>query len=299
MDKKQSQSILFELLRSFAALAKTLNLSHAVKELKSTRQTVRRHINLLEELRGEPLFELVDRQYVLTEAGRRALPEALDILARGDAWMQNQSSHVNGLFAVRYTANPEFDYYQQQHPISQVHARNSPLMQQAISCWALSGGEIEHVAMAPIRDYLMVYRLNGDAWYCAEIGEKSSYTSWFGWAAARSSVGRALEGMPGGDTFASLLEHPFKEILQTHGLWYDHVHTQIPRESDGPLIPTSFQRLMMGCRFPDGSFALAALVIRTHDIVIEGLGEDKIRSMPDELVMNVDTFSPKLKSIPN
>lgn len=299
MDNRQSQSILFELLRSFAALARTLNLSHAVKELNSTRQTVRRHINLLEELRGEPLFELVDRQYVLTEAGHRALPEAKDILARGQAWMQSQSSHVNGLFAVRYTSDPTFDYYQQQHPISRAQTQSSPLMRLALSCWALSGGEIENSAMVPIREYMMVYRLNGDAWYCAEIGEKSSYASWFGWAAARSSIGRALGGMPGGDTFASLLEHPFNEVLKTHGLWFDHVHTQIPRESDGPLIPTSFQRLMMGCRFPDGSFALAALVARTHDIVIDGLSDDKIRSMPDELVMNIDTISPKLKSIPN
>jgi len=39
-----SHAILFELLRSFTTLARTLNLSHAVKELRSTRQTVRRHI---------------------------------------------------------------------------------------------------------------------------------------------------------------------------------------------------------------------------------------------------------------
>ena len=49
-----SHAILFELLRSFTTLARTLNLSHAVKELRSTRQTVRRHIAQLEEMRGTP-----------------------------------------------------------------------------------------------------------------------------------------------------------------------------------------------------------------------------------------------------
>ena len=32
-----SHAILFELLRSFTTIARTLNLSHAVKELRSTR----------------------------------------------------------------------------------------------------------------------------------------------------------------------------------------------------------------------------------------------------------------------
>lgn len=67
---------LAEMLRSFVVLADTLNLSHAVERLQTTRQTVRRHIKLLEERRGAPLFELRDRQYALTPAGKRALPEA-------------------------------------------------------------------------------------------------------------------------------------------------------------------------------------------------------------------------------
>ena len=44
--------LLFEILRSFTMLAATLNLSHAVKELGSTRQTVRRHISQLEDIKG-------------------------------------------------------------------------------------------------------------------------------------------------------------------------------------------------------------------------------------------------------
>ncbi len=64
---------MFEMLRSFTTLASTLNLSRAVIALGSTRQTVRRHIQQLEELRGEQLFEVHDRQYVLTEAGSRSV----------------------------------------------------------------------------------------------------------------------------------------------------------------------------------------------------------------------------------
>lgn len=297
-----SQSILFELLRSFTTLARTLNLSHAVKELKSTRQTVRRHVAQIEELRGEPLFELIDRQYKLTDAGVRALPEAEDLLSRGYAWMQNQSAHENGLFAAKYTENPDFDYYLQQHPVSAIWRSGSERMQQIVACWAEAGGQIEHPSMQAIRQHLLIYRL-GDIdgfWYCAEVGEESSFSSWFGWATARSSVGRALERMPGGDSFASLLSQPFKDVASTHGLRLDHVHTQLPRGPDFPegRHPISFQRLMLGCSFPDGSFALGSYVERTYEIEINGMPPEKTTTMPPDLLMTVPKESPKLQSIP-
>jgi len=74
--KEVTNPLLFEMIRSFSTLAKRLNLSHAVEELGSTRQTVRRHIDNLEEIKGVVLFRVVDRRYELTEAGTHALPEA-------------------------------------------------------------------------------------------------------------------------------------------------------------------------------------------------------------------------------
>uniref|UniRef100_UPI00197E8463 hypothetical protein n=1 Tax=Rahnella sp. RFA10(1/100) TaxID=2511202 RepID=UPI00197E8463 len=51
------------------------------------------------------------------------------------------------------------------------------------------------------------------------------------------------------------------------------------------LHPISYKRLMMGCRYPDDSFALASLVERTYDLSIFGVSDEKIRSMPEEEVM--------------
>lgn len=297
-----SHSVLFEALRSFTTLARTLNLSHAVKELNSTRQTVRRHVDQLEAMRGEELFELVDRQYRLTEAGQRALPEAEDLLARATAWMLNQSAHENGLFTAKYTEKAEFDYYLQQHPISDIWRSGSARMQEIVASWAEAGGQIEHPAMTRVRPHLLIYRHGemDDFWYCADIGMESSFASWFGWAAARSSVGRALERLPGGDSFASLLAHPFKDVSSTHGLRLDHVHTQIPRgpEHEEGLHPISFQRLMMGCAFADGSFALGAYIERTYNIEIAGLPDEKVRTMAADLIMTVEEEPPRLQSMP-
>ena len=101
MNKKQSSAqrppnIMHEMLRSFVTLAKFLNLTHAVNHLGSTRQTVRRHIEMLQALRGETLLAFVDRQYVLTREGELALVEAEQILQLDDAWMRKE---VRGISA--------------------------------------------------------------------------------------------------------------------------------------------------------------------------------------------------------
>ena len=94
-----------EMLRSFVTLAKFLNLTHAVNHLGSTRQTVRRHIEMLQSLRGEKLLAFVDRQYVLTREGELALVEAEQILQLDEAWMRKDIRVVNGLTAVLYDAD--------------------------------------------------------------------------------------------------------------------------------------------------------------------------------------------------
>lgn len=296
MDFGQSQSILFELLRSFTTLARTLNLSHAVKDLGSTRQTVRRHITQLEEMRGTPLFDVIDRQYRLTEAGRQALPEAEDLLARGTAWAGGHAGHNNGLFTVDYRDKGGMEYHLQQHPVSRVWSGKSELLRAAVQCWASARGEIESQEMAAVRPYLLVYRRHGDSWLCCEIGEESAFSSWFGWVKARSSIGAMVDSMPGGSMIAALMEAPLSSIWNSHGLRLDHIYTRIPREAGGQRIPMSFQRLTMGSRFPDGSFALVTVVERTHDIDIPHLDPALIGSMPEDMVMHVRLQQQRLQS---
>lgn len=297
MVEHPSHAILFELLRSFTTLARTLNLSHAVKELRSTRQTVRRHIAQLEEMRGTPLFHLIDRQYQLTEAGQRALPEAQKLLARAQAWASGHLSTQGGLFSANYAEKGVFDYAMQQHPISRVMQGHSSLMRAALQCWVQSAGMIEAPAFQLLRPYILVYRPMGDSWLCSEIGEKSSFASWYGWAKAKSSVGAIVDQLPGGSPFAALLSDAFTDVASTHGLRYDHVHTQITDGTHKGRIPLSYQRLMMGCQFPDRSFALVSVVERTHDIDIPGVPKEKRYAMPPDLVMNVQIDLPQTAAV--
>ncbi|MDF1803692.1 LysR family transcriptional regulator [Thalassovita sp.] len=286
MAKDQNAGLLFELLRSFVTLARTLNLSRAVRELESTRQTVRRHINILEDIKGESLFYLEDRQYRLSDAGRRSLREAEDILARGEAWLNNEARHIDGLFHVaQQDEESDWEFYLQQHPISSIWTGGSGLMKRGLKAWAEAEGQLEHDAFQVIRPYLMVFRRFDEDWVCTEVGSESSYATWYGWAWERSAVGRSVPGLPGGTPLARLLSQPFEDVRATRGLRHDHVYTLMARGDGAGLHPISYKRLLMGCRYPDDSFALASLVERTYDLSIFGVSDEKIRSMPEEEVM--------------
>lgn len=288
MSTVPSRTILFEMLRSYIALARTLNMSEAVGLLGSTRQTIRRHIDILEETRGEKLFEVRDRQYRLTDSGARSLKEAEAILARGEAWLAGITETVDGMALTRHEDEQGRSFYSQQHRVSRLWVDESPLLQCGLRCWANSSTSIEDPELAPIRPYLVLHRRLGDTWLCVEIGEKSSYTSWFGWAWAKSNIGCCLIDMPAGVAFGGAASQAYQDVYEGHSLRLDHVHTQMPREKGGPLQPVSFQRLLLGCTFPDGAFALGVLVDRTYNISIAGLGEDRIRSMPEALLMEAD-----------
>jgi hypothetical protein len=278
--------LLFEMIRSFSKLAKTLNLSHAVHELSSTRQTVRRHIASLEEIKGEKLFEVVNRQYSLTEAGRNALPEADQILARGHAWLRGQLSGVDGMMRISYKNVEGWEYFQQQLKISDVWGADSALLRTAVSCWAKSGGDLESEHMKAVRPYFLVYRDTPSGWICVEVGEKSFYSKWWGWAEARSSIGRSLGEFPGGEEFATIMDTPFREVQKNHSLRLDQVAARVPREPGGDPKAICFQRLLMGVRMPDGSFALVTVVDRAEKMAVSGVDQRWIDDMPADATVD-------------
>ena len=221
-----NQPLLFEMLRSFTTLARTLNLSHAVEELNSTRQTVRRHITQLEDLRGETLFDVVNRRYELTEAGRAALPAAQSLLGHGRLWLRGQIKDVDGLMGTSFEDGDGWYYYQQQLPISAVWTGKSELFRAAVQCWSYAAGALEHPHIEQVRPYALVYRDTAAGWICTEVGERSFYSQWFGWAAARSSVGRLLEQFPLGPELARVMDVPLREVQTTCGMRLDQVVTR-------------------------------------------------------------------------
>ncbi len=130
LQKDPAPALLFEMMRSFVTLAHTLNLSHAVAELVSTRQTVRRHIQQLEEAMGAPLFTIENRRYSLTKVGLEALPEARDILDRGKLWLDGKTRHADGMLRLSHEEPNGWSFHQQQ--------KAKPFAPCAPMCWCIA-----------------------------------------------------------------------------------------------------------------------------------------------------------------
>ena len=285
-----NQPLLFEMLRSFTTLARTLNLSHAVEELNSTRQTIRRHISQLEDLRGERLFDVINRRYELTEAGNAALPSALSLLGHGRLWLRGQIRDVDGLMGMSYQDDSDWYYHQQQQPISVAWSSKSPLLRAAIQCWAETEGALEHPKMMQVRPYVLIYRDTAAGWICTEVGEKSFYSNWWGWAHARSSVGRALTQFPLGPELARVMDVPLREVQTTSGMRIDQVVTRVPRTVGGEAEHLAFERLLLGCQMPDDSFALMVVVDRPDVIRVNGLTQSALEGMPSDIFVDFSKY---------
>ncbi len=269
-----NQPLLFEMIRSFTTLARTLNLSHAVTELNSTRQTVRRHIAQLEELRGEKLFWIKDRRYELTSAGEAALPEAKDLIARAKVWSRGQSGSHGALQYLK-AEEGEWVFFQQQQALGDIWNDDSLLLRETYRAWMMSSCEIENPRLAHVRPYLMVYRHSDAGWICVEFGEKSAYVNWFGRDYARSSIGRPIAQLPAGEEFGRLLYQSFHDIQTTQSARLDHVFTRMPKRDDEKQVTLVYQRLMMAGFFPDKTLAVITLVVPTSDVNISDLNEEQ------------------------
>ena len=87
MDTKQ--------LMTFLTLAETLNYQRAAERLQYAPSSLFRHIQMLEEELGTPLFYKNGRQLELTEDGRRLLPGARDLLSEYRAFLSSAQESEN------------------------------------------------------------------------------------------------------------------------------------------------------------------------------------------------------------
>ncbi len=286
MTELKTAPLLYEMLKSFTILAEELNLSRAVERLDSTRQTVRRHIAVLEELRGEVLFVIEDRRYALTSAGAFALREAREIVTRSEAWGNRLSGHVSDLQRFSGTGKHLSYFELQQHPLGELWNSSPKLLRDLFHAWADAEGALEAEPLKSMRAHVVVFRRVEDNWVCVEIGRESSYTSWFGETWALSSVGVKTAKLPGGKDFGLWLNAPYDEVSASQGVRLDHIVTELPRENIDNLVPISYQRLLLGCRFANQSKGLISAVFRTYNVDISGIDRDTIEQMPAELCMD-------------
>ena len=280
--------VLFEMLRSFTVLADHLSLTKAVTELGTTRQTIRRHIKELENIKQATLFDFVDRQYSLSKAGEECLASAKSVLASADSWLQGNELEVDGLMRVRFQDDDDANFFAQQHKLTKIWKSAPPLLRHGLSRWSASGAELEHRSMRKLRPYMVVYRRHADQWLCVDVGEKSSYATWLGFEWAKSAIGRSFNDDPVNSEADNFLVNAYNYVNSVGGIWYDHISTQFQRRANGAFQPVNYQRLVFSCLFPDGQPAVASVIARTNCIELNTGDQIKLPQMPKDELMEFD-----------
>ena len=284
MKTPKQNTVLLDAIKSFCALDLAGSLSLAAEQLGVTRYLVVQHINSLEKHFEQPLFVSTKGEYKATDLAVSILPEARRIVNDVDAWFNAATNKINGLDYVN-TSHRGIPFYLQQHPLNTIWESGTDLIKTGFQMWSESKCLLEAKSLAPLRPWLMVFRPNDGEWICTEIGNKSSFTTWFGWTEEKSNIGRKAKDLPGGVDFSRLLLKPFDDISATSSVRLDHILTDIPRADSEQPTPISYQRLTMATHFPNGDPALSVLVCRTHQIDISFLSKELLASMPVDLVM--------------
>jgi LysR family glycine cleavage system transcriptional activator len=114
-------------LRAFEAAARHQSFARAAAELHVSEGAVSRHVKLLEEELGLPLFIRRARKVELTEHGRKFLPvlsKAFKAIAQGFADVAAEAPKLRLLsqpsFSIRWLI-PRLDLFKQSHPQIEVH----------------------------------------------------------------------------------------------------------------------------------------------------------------------------------
>ena len=276
------------MLRAFVRLSENLNLSKTCSQLGMTRQTVRRHITDLERIKGEQLFDVVERQYHLTPAGRACLDGAKSLLLSFDVWSGQSAlkrTFSQGLEASRFTDEDGREFFSQQHPVSSIALNGLPLLKRAFVAWGNAETQIVHPEMDSVRQYTVVYRKSPLGWVFVDIGEQSAYAKWFGLTWSRSAIGKLINEDNVGDEFNEFISGAYSRIYEEGGVRLDHLFAHLPSENAEPL-PVTFQRMLMGCVFPDGTPGLSVLVAITRNVEIDALPDAALPDLPSDLLMD-------------
>lgn len=256
-------SVFTEMLQSFIVLGETKRLSASVEILNVSRQTIRRHINTLEQLKGTKLFSENNRHYQLTDDGKAALEGAKLLIKSSNAWVNDVSNSYKGLLSTSVEVSENSWLYSQRHRLNDLWEKAPTLIKEGFKRWVASCGLLDHEAMTAASPYMLTYRKYRDEWLLVGFGEKSAYATWISSPNIKSELGRKLDLGCKYDTLLDYTHKAYDEVTRTGGAWYEHMAMSIPLYKGGDPMPVQYQRLIVACKFADGCPAIVVFAART------------------------------------
>ncbi len=273
-------SATFDAMRSFLVLAATRNLSETVRILGITRQTIRRHISLLEAIKKTSLFSLESGVYRLTESGSAQFQAVRNILALSSRWASEPSQDATSLESCRFNFGNDRYYLSCQHRLIDLMQRGPSLLKRVHAAWVSSEGQVEGAAFKQLKPYVLVYREQFDTWLCVHAGERTVLATWLGPVWSKSVIGSTLENDPVYNPSDAFPKQAYRFVMDTGSCRYDHVAVKLSRGPDAEPEPVNYHRLLLPCCFPDGSPALMVATVLSNDIDLGPLGSGAFEPMP-------------------
>jgi hypothetical protein len=272
LSKSKAPSVIYEMLRSFVAVAETLNISSSVSRLGFTRQTIRRHIDDLEGIKGGKLLEHHNRQYRLTEIGRECIDSAVDLIANIEQWVSGSYSTHNTLHRYAHQSDDQKTYfYSQQHPLISVWSTNQDLMQDGLRAWIDSHGKLENEAFSDLKSKLVVYRKHEHEWLCMHLGEHSTLAKLLGATHAKSAIGKTLEDNALAPEFVRFITPTFDAVFEHGSPRFEHVCMKVSNQDRLRPSPFNYHQLLLPLHLPNGEVVVGELVAKSNTLKIDTL----------------------------
>jgi hypothetical protein len=117
------------------------------------------------------------------------------------------------------------------------------------------------------------------------IGKESAYARWFGWAVSKSAIGRLISDDNIGDEYDEFTGGAYSRIYDEGGVRLDHIYAHLPKNGGEPQ-PGTFQRLLLGGVFPDGTPGLIIVSAITEQVEIDALSEVERPKLTADITMD-------------
>lgn len=159
-------------LRTFRAVAETLNFTRAAERLHLTQSAVSHQIKALEEELGEPLFIRAKRGVRLSQAGKTALGYAERILDEAEAMREKIAGRERSAVgrvrvaaatqAMVYLFAPLFESFMDSHPGTDLSFRTTVSTEQTVSDILNGAADVGFASLAVYSPNLQVTKLFED-----------------------------------------------------------------------------------------------------------------------------------------
>lgn len=260
----------------FEEYYKSKSISTTSEGLGISRSTVRSHFDRLAQLlnNGQALIH----KGKLTEDGERLYARIKNDLAVNSETLDaiQNSPLTTGLLA----------WASQRHNVELLENRDTctPILFHAWRAWRTGGANLDSIGMRALVPWSMIFRQWTNGWMLVEIGEKSSFASWFGPERARYFKSEVRQSFLTGDVSFRETARAYDEVGRWGTPILHHVHACIPRFEGQENEWISYQRLVLPIGWGD-DVGLAVFVARTNDVQIEALAEGDRHPMPPDMLM--------------